>query len=152
MPKKPFFVPAAALSILLFVASATCAPAPKAKAPASAPATKAAKVVDFWDQMSAPPNPAAAPQPQWIWGKDDAKPGEERFFRVTFDAKLPTTFMTENPSSAWIWCAADDETTVYLNGKVVARSGGWSHAVVTDVRSLLRPGKNVIAARCRNDV
>ena len=156
MPKKLFSVPAAALSILFFVASATCAPAPRAsattKSPAKAPTTKAAKVADFWDQMSAPPDPSTAPQPQWIWGKDEAKPGEERFFRVTFDAKLPTTFMTENPSAAWIWCAADDETTVYLNGKVVARSGGWSRAIVADVRSLLRPGKNVLAARCRNDV
>ena len=151
MPHKP--------ACLLIVFLASCGVVNGAKPAASSSsssastktATKSAEA-NWWDAMTGAPNPAAAPQPSWIWGKDDAKPGEERFFRTTFDAKLPTTFMTENPSSAWIWCAADDETTVYLNGKVIARSGGWSRAVVTDVRALLRPGRNVLAAKCRNDV
>src|SRR5687768_4972071 len=118
--------------IAIVATSATCAaPSTKSamrdddKPSASARADAPSTAPNFWDQMSAPPDPTAAPVPQWIWGKDDATPGETRFFRTTFDANIPTTYMTENPSAAWIWCAGDDEITVYLNGKQVARTGAW---------------------------
>ncbi|MEA2711336.1 MAG: hypothetical protein QOF78_3937, partial [Phycisphaerales bacterium] len=136
--------------LLVGLASATCA-APAGKSPATTRTTAPTTKAGFWEEMNAPPNPAAAPSPQWIWGPADAKAGEVRYFRVTFDAKIPTTYMTENPSAAWLWAAGDDEMSVYLNGKEVVRSGGWSPAVVADVRSLLKTGKNVLAVKCRND-
>jgi putative heme-binding domain-containing protein len=165
MPKKKLSckpVPAVLLLFIFCVTSATCAPAPRSttkpahaattKALAARTTTKAAKgEPNFWDAMSAPPDPTAAPQPKWIWGAGEAKEGEDRYFRITFDGKIPTTFMTENPSAAWIWCAADDDMTVYLNNKQIARTRDRSRAVIADVRSILRPGQNVIAAKVHND-
>jgi hypothetical protein len=155
MTKKLFSTAAATtpmvlLAIFFCICSATCTTAAPKPTTKPKPTTTTAPL-GFWEQMNAAPDPLAAPQPKWIWGPTEAKPGEERFFRITFDAKLPTTYMTENPSSAWIWCAADDEMTLYLNGKPVARSGGWDKAIVADVRSLLKPGQNVLAAKVRND-
>ncbi|MEO6434177.1 MAG: heme-binding protein, partial [Tepidisphaeraceae bacterium] len=102
------------------------------------------------DDLNAPPDPKAAPSPQWIWGQAEAKDGEERYFRITFDAKLPTTNKTEDPHGAWIWAAGDDEMDIYLNGKRVARSGGWTRALLVDVRPLLVTGENSIAVKCKN--
>src|SRR5262245_6225153 len=112
MTKKLSSLAIAALSFLFFVASATCAPAPGKATTTTRAAAAATTQPDFWGQMTATPDPTAAPQPKWIWGKADAKAGEDRYFRTTFDAKIPTTYMTENPSAAWIWCAGDDEITV----------------------------------------
>lgn len=118
------------------------------RAGATSPATAASHDASVTAGL---PDPTAAPSPKWIWGPAPARANEERFFRVTFDAGLPAKHTAENPSAAWLWAAADDEMTVYLNGKLVARSGGWSRAVVADVRALLAPGENVLAVRCRND-
>lgn len=102
------------------------------------------------DDLNAPPDPKTAPAPNWIWGPGDAKPGEVRYFRATFDAKLPKTPKTEDPHAAWIWAAGDDEMEIFLNGKRVIRSGSWNRAVLADVRSILVAGQNVIAVKCRN--
>jgi putative heme-binding domain-containing protein len=129
-------------------ASTTKAAAPTAKTAAPAEVTEK----DIYNQRNATPDPTAAPKPKWIWGPAEAKKDEERYFRTVFDAHVPTTYMTENPASAWLWAAGDNEITIFLNGKNVARSGGWSRAVVADVRSLLKPGQNVLAVKCKNDV
>jgi putative heme-binding domain-containing protein len=102
------------------------------------------------DDWTAPPDPKAAPVAKWIWGKSPAHDKEVREFRVTFDPKLPTTQMTENPSSALLFAAGDNEITVYVNGKLVAQTNDWGNAVIADVRSVLTAGKNVIAVRCVN--
>ncbi|HZZ42862.1 MAG TPA: hypothetical protein VFE58_07980 [Tepidisphaeraceae bacterium] len=98
-------------------------------------------------------DPDQAPVPKWIWGKDDAKPNEVLEFRTTFDAGLPAKNMAENPSTAALWVAGDDNIVVFLNGKQIgkaSRSTGDSGATLIDVRALLSPGKNVLAIRCTN--
>src|SRR3954470_612556 len=92
---------------------------PIAAKPTSAPTTTTA-AVDY----SAPPDPAAEPSPKWMWGPKEATAGENRYFRIALDAKLPVTHKTEDPFSAWIWAACDDEATFYLNGKQIARQSG----------------------------
>ncbi|MBA2706640.1 MAG: PQQ-dependent sugar dehydrogenase, partial [Gemmatimonadaceae bacterium] len=107
-------------------------------------------VVAALDPNNAPPDPVAAPVPEWIWGPEAAKGGEERYFRMTFDPELPAVLKTENPSSAFIWAACDNEMTIYLNNKQVARNTVWGSAVLVDVRSGLVSGENVLAIRCKN--
>ncbi len=113
------------------------------------PTTQAAALDDGYTSS---PDPAAAPSPKWIWGPAQAKPNEERYFRIAFDPELSGALKTENPSSAWIWAACDDDMTIYLNGKMVARGVGWTTAFLADVRSELVPGENVLAVKCHNDV
>ena len=58
------------------------------------------------DNRTAPvmsPDPSAAPSPQWIWGPGEAKAGEDRNFRVTFDAKLPAKANIGDPIAASLW-------------------------------------------------
>jgi putative heme-binding domain-containing protein len=120
---------------------------PPATAKATAPAATA--TADPADTQKA--DPLADPKPSWIWGPGDAAKDEERFFRTTFDAQIPTTHMTENPSSAFLWAAGDNDITVFLNGKPVAKnSGKWDRAVLADVRSNLKAGENVLAVKCTN--
>src|SRR5829696_1587174 len=96
------------LLVMIVCCGLLCGAAPKRK-----PATTQA---GWWDELNAPPDPKAAPSPKWIWGPDKAKDGEERYFRITFDANLPTMHKTEDPHSAWLWAAGDNEITVYVNG------------------------------------
>lgn len=99
----------------------------------------------------AAPDPQAAPSPRWIWGPDEAKNGEDRYFRVTFDAGIPKTQKIDDRRSAMLWAACDDEMTIYLNGKIAVRSGAWQQASLAEVEALLKPGKNVLAVKCHND-
>jgi putative heme-binding domain-containing protein len=103
------------------------------------------------EDWTSPPDPKAAPIAKWIWGKDPAHDKEVREFRVTFDPKMPAKGMTENPSSALLFAAGDNEITVFVNGKQVAQSNDWANAVIVDVRANLTPGKNVITVRGVND-
>jgi putative heme-binding domain-containing protein len=102
------------------------------------------------DGYTSPPDPSAAPSPKWIWGPAEAKPDEEQYFRVVFDPGLPAQLKTENPSSAWIWAACDDEMTIFLNGKTIVKGAGWTTATLADVRSDLVSGDNVLAVKCKN--
>jgi putative heme-binding domain-containing protein len=119
-------------------APAAAAPAPAGKPPAAIP------------DPNASPDPHAAPSPNWIWGSAPATEGEVRYFRTTFDADIPAVAKTEDPNAAWIWAVCDDQMSLYLNGKMIARADGWSRASVIDIRSQLIPGKNVLAVQCRN--
>jgi hypothetical protein len=101
------------------------------------------------NDLVAPTDPEKAPSPNWIWGPDKPKDGDERYFRIVFDPSI-TTHKTEDPFAAWLWAACDDEMTVWLNGKSVIKHSGWSEAILEDVRALLVPGENVLAVRCRN--
>ena len=125
----------------------SCRPIAPNSASSPASVTGPATTVDY----SAPPDPTAEPSPKWIWGPRAATDGETRYFRVTFDAKLPVTHKTEDPFSAWIWAACDDEATFYLNGKQIARQSGHGQAVLADVRSTLRSGENLLAVQCHNN-
>jgi hypothetical protein len=125
--------------------SAVLRPEHRARKPTSAP-TSAAGVI-----TEPRPIPTDEPSPNGSGAQDAAKEGETRYFRVTFDAKLPVTHKTEDPFSAWIWAACDDEATFYLNGKQIARQSGHGQAVLADVRSILRAGENVLAVQCHNN-
>src|SRR6185437_14356532 len=100
---------------------------------------------------AAAPDPSAAPSPKWIWGPAEAKDGEDRYFRITFDPKLPAIAKTGDPVSASLWGACDDDMTAYLNGKTVVRQSGHEVAVVADVRALLISGQNVLTVKAHND-
>ena len=91
------------------------------------------------------PDPEAAPSPQWIWGPQEAKEGEERYFRVVFDPKIA------KPPVAWLWAVGDDEITVYVNGKQVFRHKGYGDAALEDIAARLVAGENVISVRVRNE-
>ena len=108
-----------------------------------------ARAEDAWH---APPDPEKEPVPKWIWGPAEAKDNETLHFRVTFDPKVPAKYMAENPSSALLWAAGDDDMVVHVNGKVVAKSAPFGAAIVADVRTLLVAGNNVITVRCKNNV
>ncbi len=137
------------LIALLLLSCRPTTPAPQAAAPngAATPATAPSVVADY----SAPPDPAADPSPKWIWGPREAREAEDRYFRATFDATLPSTPKTEDPFSAWIWAACDDEATFYLNGKEIGKQTGHTEAIVVDVRSNLIAGDNVLAVKCHNN-
>jgi putative heme-binding domain-containing protein len=114
-------------------------------------AAGAARAADAnaWKDLS---DPAQDPVPQWIWGPTEARPGEVLNFRVAFDPQLPAVPMAENPSTATLWVAGDDDATVHLNGKPVVRQSkdAGQASVVADVRGALVPGRNVLTVTCRN--
>ncbi|HTL31018.1 MAG TPA: c-type cytochrome [Tepidisphaeraceae bacterium] len=93
-------------------------------------------------------DPGAVPVAKWIWGPGDKQEKVDRYFRTTFDVNVPKNDQT---FSAQLWAAGDDEIEVSLNGKTVAKSDAWTHAVIADVRPELVSGKNVLAVKCRND-
>ncbi len=89
---------------------------------------------------------ARAENPHWIWHDNHGAPirtNEVRYFRKTFEAKGRLT-------KAMLSAAADDEATVYVNGKEVARPKDFNKPVYEDVTSQVKPGRNVIAVRGHN--
>ncbi|MDT8390418.1 MAG: DUF6288 domain-containing protein [Lentisphaeria bacterium] len=75
--------------------------------------------------------------PQWIWSPEPGSPGEQVTFRkiVTVEGDV---------NKATISVACDKRAAVYVNDTKVGSSAGWSQAVETDVRRILKPGENVI--------
>jgi putative heme-binding domain-containing protein len=112
------------------------------------PTTRAAMAMEG---AAGVPDPSAAPAPQWIWGPAEAKDGEDRVFRVSFDPELPHTLKMSALYSAKIWAACDDDMTVHLNGKQVAHQSGHLEAVAADVRRELIAGENILAIKCHNN-
>jgi len=94
-----------------------------------------------------PPAGTAAVQPEaaWIWSNDLAAspPGEKLTFRKTFE--LP-----EEAVHGVAVFAADNEATVFLNGKSVAKSTDWTRPVMEFVTSDLRKGANEIVVTAAN--
>ncbi len=91
---------------------------------------------------------------QWIWF-DEGDPRESaplghRWFRRSFD--LPDRAGKEGASvtSAVFRITADDQVDIYLNGRLMGSRSGHTSAKELDVTHLLRPGRNVIAARAEN--
>lgn len=78
----------------------------------------------------------------WIWS-----PGTDeelvRWFRKTFE--VPGAIR-----EAKLAVTCDNTYELYLNGQRVAGDGDWYSLEVRDVASLLRAGRNVLAARCTN--
>jgi len=89
---------------------------------------------------------ARAENPLWIWHDNNGaaiQTNEVRFFRKTFDVKGQFT-------KAELSVAADDEATIYINGKEVAHPRNFDKPAYQDVTSQVKRGRNVIAVRGRN--
>lgn len=89
---------------------------------------------------------ARAENPHWIWHDNHGakiQDNEVRFFRKTFDYNGRLTRAT-------LTIAADDEATVYINGKEVLQPKGWEKPTYKDVTDDVKRGRNVIAIRGRN--
>lgn len=95
--------------------------------------------------QSAAESNADASEPQWIWSpaheKDEA-PVASCYFRKTFQMQAP--------ESGEVQITADNRFELLVNGQPVANGADWRQMQIHDVSELLRPGKNVIAARVDN--
>ncbi len=93
------------------------------------------------------PSLTATPTPDWIWnipGSSNAAPIGNVFMRKTFTVADPSSI-----SSAVLRVNADDGHMTYVNGTLVSSSpgvgNGWQTSQISDIKSLLVPGTNVIA-------
>src|SRR6266481_1973142 len=89
---------------------------------------------------------ARAENPQWIWHDNHGaaiQADDVRFFRKTFEAR-------GRFNKVLLSAAADDEATIYINGKEVAHPRDFSKPVYEDVTSQVKAGRNVIAIRGHN--
>jgi putative heme-binding domain-containing protein len=89
---------------------------------------------------------AHAENPQWIWHDNHGaaiQTNEVRYFRKTFEAK-------PRFNKVLLSAAADDEATIYINGKQVAHPKDFSKPAYEDVTSQVKRGRNVIAVRGLN--
>ena len=95
-----------------------------------------------------PTTPAAAGEPQWIWGSPHAdREAEVGFcdFRRTFD--LPDRQGVEGN----LQIACDNRYVVRLNAALIGIGDAWQQWDAYDISSLLREGRNELTVRCRND-
>jgi hypothetical protein len=107
---------------------------------------------------TAPPKPDAAvlrfdvpagssirPLARWIWSNDLAAspPGEKLAFRTSFD--LPSV-----PVHAVVVIAADNEATLFLNGREITSSPEWTEPRMALVANDLRQGANRILVVAAN--
>jgi alpha-L-rhamnosidase len=93
------------------------------------------------------PSYTGTPTADWIWntsGATNGAPPGTRYMRKTFTVADPSTI-----SSAVLRVNADDGHQTYVNGTLVSSApgvtNGWQTSQVNDIKSLLVPGKNVIA-------
>ncbi|HVV20253.1 MAG TPA: family 78 glycoside hydrolase catalytic domain [Pseudonocardiaceae bacterium] len=94
------------------------------------------------------PSYSGTPVANWIWntpGASTAAPKGTIYLRKTFTVANPASL-----SSAVVRVNADDGDQVYVNGTLVSGSPGtvvdsWQQSQVSDIKSLLEPGTNVIA-------
>jgi alpha-L-rhamnosidase len=94
------------------------------------------------------PSYTGTPTADWIWniaGASNSAPQGNIFMRKTFTVADPSSI-----SSAALRVNADDGHQTYVNGKLVSSAPGtvtneWQTSQVSDIKSLLVPGTNVIA-------
>ena len=94
------------------------------------------------------PSYAGTPVANWIWntpGASSSAPAGTVYLRKTFTVADPSSL-----SSALLRVNGDDGDQAYVNGKLVSGSPGtvvdsWQQSQVSDIKSLLVPGTNVIA-------
>ena len=82
------------------------------------------------------------PLPKWIWNRKTSN-DQQLFFRRSFEIKGEI-------KSAKVYSTCDNRLTLWLNGEKAGTSPDWPLPVEGDVKKLLKPGKNQIAAHCRN--
>ncbi len=106
------------------------------------------KVTDLPGVNVAIPSYSDTPVANWIWntvGSSNAAPAGTIYLRKTFTVADPSSL-----SSAVLRVNGDDGDQAYVNGTLVSGSPGtvansWQDSQVTDIKSLLVPGMNVIA-------
>ncbi|MBL9151495.1 MAG: DUF1080 domain-containing protein [Verrucomicrobiales bacterium] len=104
------------------------------KAAAAAPAASGAAKYD-WVK--------AEPLPTWIWRADKVD-DEWIYLRKTFD-------VAGAAQAARLYATCDNELELWINGQNAGRAPDWGDPVLrTDAATLLKPGRNVIAAKARN--
>lgn len=91
----------------------------------------------------------STPMGSWIWfpegdPKRDAPLGA-RYFRRSFQVPDPTSIRR-----AILRVAADDQMTVWLNGKEIGSSSTWREPLQRDITGALQPGLNLLAIRAEN--
>ena len=101
-------------------------------------AASAGKPVEEKTEKPKPNVFADGPAPSWIWGADQNK---KYFVRKTF---------TGTAQFAFLRATCDNAMTVWVNGQKVASSSEWDTPVDSDIKSLLKPGENVIEAEIVN--
>jgi len=84
---------------------------------------------------------------RWIWYPEGdpraSSPVESRWFRRTFT-------LSRVPDSAWLWVAADNEYTVFLNGENLGEGKDFTEPGVYDLTGKLATGRNVLGVEARN--
>lgn len=101
------------------------------------------------DEEAKPQKKAATPptqkkQAQWIWSQPKPGAGEEIFVRKSVTIPPGVT-------QASLLVAADDEFTLYLDGREIGSSKDWREAFEIDLTSeFKKPGERVFAARALN--
>ena len=82
---------------------------------------------------------------QWIWGGEwnRAAVGVKETFVKTVN--VPETF-----SDATVTIAADNDATLFVNGKLASKGGDFRNPKTTDVAPFLKPGENEIAIEVVN--
>lgn len=97
------------------------------------------------------PAPMAAPVPyvespitaRWIWAGDPS---------TNLDCVLRQRFTLDGAAhAATVVATCDNAYELYLNGQRVSGDEDWYSLEVENVTRLLKPGENVLAARCHND-
>ncbi len=86
---------------------------------------------------------ATAQVPEWIWHDGHATENQTCFFRKTFSCGF-------KPAKAELRCTADDEMSVFLNGKSVAVITNWQEPVMMEVGDRIHMGENVFTIRAKN--
>jgi alpha-L-rhamnosidase len=108
---------------------------------------KPVKVTDLPGVNVPVPSYTGTPIADWIWnttGATSSAPPGTRYMRKTFTVADPSSI-----SSAVLRVNADDGHMTYVNGTLVSSApgvtNGWQTSQVSDIKSLLVPGTNVIA-------
>lgn len=86
---------------------------------------------------------AQAQTPEWIWSTKTPGAEDVVLFRKVFT-------VPENLGQASLLVAGDNEATVWINGRQVARNTDWNQASKANVSRQLKPGQNVIAIEAKN--
>jgi putative heme-binding domain-containing protein len=83
---------------------------------------------------------------QWIWDETGGRANEERWFRKSFEIPAGSAV-----ASARLYGTCDNKMDLWLNGKKIGSSPDWNQPVeVADAKSLVQPGRNVVAIRGQN--
>jgi alpha-L-rhamnosidase len=85
----------------------------------------------------------------WIWhaADPDNPPSEERFFR-----RQVTVPEGSKVKHARFYLAADDQFTLFVNGKEAGKNSGWEQVRAVEIKEHLRPGSNVLAIAAGNGI